>query len=131
MYCRLVTLIKIGQIQHFNLLWIACPRTVGTQWNNQLIHVHAFPDLGKLPQDAIGIWIFNDDLLFDNLINTTTMVYDTSPMITASQYSIQTAVPTYNGNFALRFSGNLISQVIGHCRSKANRISPIATVMPK
>jgi hypothetical protein len=54
-----------------------------------------------IPQDATGVWIFNDEQVLDNFINTT-RTNKTQPT-TILQYVFPTPTPSFNGRLALSF----------------------------
>ena len=52
-----------------------------------------------------GVWIFNDEQVFDNYINTT-RTNKTQPT-TILQYIFPTPTPSFNGRFALSFNAQM------------------------
>ncbi len=62
-----------------------------------------------IPQDATGVWIFNDEQVFDNYINTTKTT-QTQPT-TILQYVFPTPNPSFNGRLALSFQSQMDLQV--------------------
>jgi hypothetical protein len=59
-----------------------------------------------IPQDAIGVWIFNDEQVFDNYISTKTKTNKTQ-QATIQQFLYATPTPSFNGRLALTFHAQM------------------------